>query len=223
MLTLNVAIRTEKKKRVKVIRRAGFLPGVVYGPKIENESLSISLKEFELIYKKAGESTLIELAFGGKKIPVIIQAIKRDPRTSVVIHADFYAVDLKKHIRTKVPIVFIGESSAVKDGAILVKVMKEIEIEALPQDLPHEISVSIESLVNIGDRFAVSSLNVPSGVRVRADVHDTIVIVEAPRAEEELVASAVPVEVAEVKTEQEIKKAAIEAKKKEEDAVAEGK
>ncbi len=222
MLTLNATARTEKKKRVKVIRRAGLLPGVVYGPKIENEPISISLKEFEKAYKMAGESTLVQLALGAKKIQVIIQEIKRDPRTLAPIHADFYAVNLKKQIRTKVPIVFVGESQAVKDGAILVKVMKEIEVEAFPQDLPHEISVSIESLVNIGDRFAVSSLNVPKGVRIRAEAYDTIAIIEAPRAEEELVAPVVA-EVAEVKTEQEIKKAAAEVKKKEEDIAAEGK
>ena len=217
MLTLKADPRTEKKKRTTAVRMAGFLPGVVYGPKTINEPVSVALKEFEKIYKSAGESTLVELSVGTKKVPVLIYDIARDPVTSKLIHADFYAVDLKKSIRAKVPVIFTGESLAIKEGAILLKVMKEIEVEALPENLPHEITISISSLAAIGDRFIVSSLTVPKGVKIKADQDDIIAIIEAPRAEEELVAPAPAEGVVEVKTEQEIKRATAEAKKKEEE------
>jgi large subunit ribosomal protein L25 len=223
MQILKAAVRNENGKKVKNLRKAGFVPSVVYGPKTPNESVSVSLNDFEKVYREAGESSLVELHVGSKKIPVIISEITRDPVTSKMTHADFYAVDMKKAIHAKVPLTFVGESPAVKsEGGILLKVMQEIEIEALPENLPHEISVFIDSLTAIGDRITAGALVMPEGVKLKANPEDTIVIVEAPRTEEEvLAAAAVPAEaVVEVKTEQEIKKAEKEAKKQEEEAAA---
>lgn len=219
MLELKASQRTEKKKKVKTLRQGGFLPAVVYGPKTDNEQISVSLKDFEKVYRAAGESSLVELNTGSKKIPVLIYDILRDPITLKPIHADFYAVDMKKVIHARVPLAFTGESLAVKsEGAILIKVMKEIEVEALPEDLPHEITVSIDALGAIGDRVTVASLSVPHGVKLKAHSDDIIAIIEAPRAEEVVVAAPKEESVVEVKTEQEIKRAEAEAKKKAEEA-----
>ncbi len=221
MQTLKADIRAQTGKRMKTVRAAGFLPAVVYGPKIKNEPISVPMKDFEKVYTAAGETTLVELDIKKKKIPVLIYDVARDPITSKPIHADFYAVDMKKQIRAKVPLVFEGGSVAVKEGGILVKVMHELEVEALPEDLPHGITVRIDSLSAVGDRITIASLSLPSGVKVRAESDDIVAIIEAPRKEEEVVAPVAPTEsVVEVKTEQEIKRAAADAKKKEEEISA---
>lgn len=223
MISLSAKQRSINGKKVESLRNGGRIPSVVYGPKMKNESIEISLKDFEKVYKEAGESSLVELHIDSKKVPVLIYDIARDPVTLKPIHADFYAVDMKKEIRAKVPLVFEGEAPAVKsEGAILLQVLHDIEVEALPENLPHEIKINVGSLEKIGDRFTVSALIAPTGVKVYAHAEDIIAIAEAPRAEEELGAPVAAEAVAEVKTEQEIKKAEKEAKKKEEEA-AEGK
>lgn len=220
MISLTAKLRLLNRKKAKTLRQAGFIPSVMYGPTIKNESIEISLKDLERAYKEAGESSLVELHIDSKKIPVLIYDIARDPVTLKPIHADFYAVDLKKEIRAKVPLVLEGEAPAVKaEGAILLQVMHDIEVEALPENLPHEIKIHVGGLQKIGDRFTVASLIALKGVKVRAHGEDIIAITEAPRAEEEAVApvAAEAEAVVEVKTEQEIKKAEKEAKKKEEE------
>ncbi len=222
VIKLKANHRTEAGKKVRALRASGVLPSVVYGPKVENEQLSVSLSDFEKAYKQAGESSLIHLEVGSKEIPVLIHDIERDPVTLKPIHADFYAVDMKKAIHAKVPLVFVGEAPAVKsEGGILLKVMQEIEVEAMPEDLPHEISVSIESMKEIGARITVSDISMPKGVKAKAHTEDIVAIIEAPRAEEEVAPAPVAEEgVVEVKTEREVK-AAEKAAKEEEAKAAE--
>lgn len=221
MLELKADKREQLGKKTNALRRAGFLPAVIYGEGIKSESLSISYKDFEKIYKEAGESTLIKLNVANKPHNVLIYDVKHDPITDRPIHADFYAVRMDKEIKTKVPVEFFGESPAVKnDGGIIVRVMQEIEIEALPQNLPHSMKIDISSLVKFEDRVFVKDFVLPEGVKILADENEVIVLVEPPRSEDELaklteVAETAPVE---VKTEKEIK---AEAKKEAEKATEE--
>lgn len=220
MITLKAQQRTHEGKSVKKLRESGRIPSVVYGPKTKNEMIEVTLKDFERAYKEAGESSLVQLELDAKKVPVLIYSIMRHPISLKPIHADFYAVDMKKEIRAKVPLVFDGEAPAVKaEGALLLKVMHEIEVEALPEYLPHEIRVSVAGLEKTGDRITVASLGAMEGVKFRAQADDIIAITEEPRAEEEVVAPVAAEGVVEVKTEQEVKKAEKEAKKKEEESV----
>ena len=219
MQTLKAEKRDVHKETVMVLRKKGFLPCVVYGPKVKNQSLVVSMKEFEKVYKAAGETSLVKLHAGDGDINVLIYDVAPDPVTLKPIHADFYAVDMNKVIHAKIPLAFVGESAAVKnEGAILVKVMQEIEVEALPENLPHEITVSINVLAVIGDRITAASLNIPKDVKLRAHDEDIIAIVEAPRAEEVIAPVAAEETVAEVQTEREAKVAEKEAKEKEEAA-----
>lgn len=224
MISLKAKPRILQGRKVKTLRRTGSIPSIVYGPNLKNESIEVSLKDFEKAYKEAGESSLVELHVHEKKIPVLIYDIARDPVTLKPIHADFYAVDMKKEIHAKVPLVLSGEAPAVKaEGALLLQVMYELEVSAFPKHLPHEILVNVNGLEKIGDRLTVASLMVPPNVKIRADKDDIIAIVEAPRAEEEITSPVAPETVQEVKTEQEIKKAEKEAKEKEEAVVTEQK
>lgn len=192
MLTLSAKTRGEK---TKTLRKKGILPGVLYGPKIKkNLSLEIDEKEFEKVYKEAGESSLIKLKIKNEKLKideflVLIHDIQFDPLTGKPIHIDFYQPSFKEEIEVTVPLIFEGEAPAVKDsGGTLVKNISELEIRALPQNLPHEIKVSIENLKTFADNVLIKDLKLPAGVKVLRAAEEIVAHVLAPvKVEEELV------------------------------------
>ncbi len=190
MLTLSAKIRKELGKKVKVLREKGILPGVLYGPKMKTAtSIEINLKEFEKIYKDAGESSLISLEVDNKKFLVLIHEMARDPLTNKFLHVDFYQPSLEKEVAVTLPLVFEGEALAVKDsGGTLVKNISEIEVKALPQNLPHEIKVNIENLKTFADNIKILDLKLPEGVKVQRGPEEIVAHVLAPvKVEEELV------------------------------------
>lgn len=174
--TLHAEKRTERGKRVRALRARGVLPAVVYGPKEETTSLSLSCKEFEKVFREAGESTVITLSGLDEDKDVLVQDIAYDPVTSVPLHVDFYAIEKGKKVMVHVPIEFVGEAPVEKIGGVLTKVLHELEVEAMPKDLPHEIIVDVSSLAEFGSHITVADIQVPSGVTVRNDPEETIVV-----------------------------------------------
>jgi len=188
MLILSSKIRKDLGKKVKVLRKKGILPGVLYGPKIETRPLEIDLKEFEKIYKEAGESSLISLEIDKKKFLVLIHEVKLDSLTEKPTHVDFYQPSLKEEVTAEVPLVFEGEAEAVKDlGGTLVKNISEVEVKALPQNLPHEIKVNIENLKTFEDSILIKDLIVSKEVKILKEPKEVVVAVSPPeKVEEEL-------------------------------------
>jgi large subunit ribosomal protein L25 len=188
MLSLSAKIRKELGKEVKALRKKGILPGVIYGPKIESQPIEVDLKEFEKVFKEAGESSLISLEIGKEKHLVLIHELKRDPLSEKPIHVDFYQPLLEEEIEVKVPLVFKGESEAVKNlGGTLVRNVSELEVKALPQKLPHEIEVSISQLKSFEDNILIKDLKLPEGVKVLRAPEEIIAFVAPPeKIEEEL-------------------------------------
>lgn len=219
MQTLSAEKRSITGKQVRALRKKGFLPAVVYGKTTPTQTVSIPLNTFRKVLALSGESTLVTLSVDGTPYNVLIHDVLVDPLTETPLHADFLAVQMDKELETKVMLEFIGESPAAKnEGGILVKVMHEVEISALPKDLPHVIEVDTSRLANINDRITLRDLSVPSGVTITADLDEIVALIEPPRSEEELKAletEAAPV--AEVITEREEK----EAKKATEEAASE--
>lgn len=173
-------------KKVKNLRNKGFLPAILYGKAQKAEPITVPEIDFFKLWKSAGESTIVELRLGDKNNNVLIQDVMIDPIKSNPVHADFYVVDMDRPIKVDVVLEFIGESEAVKSGGILVKVLYDLSIEALPKDLPHSIPVDISSLRSINDSIAVRDLKIPSGVTVLSNIEDTIILVEPPRSEAEI-------------------------------------
>ena len=184
-------LKAEKReitgKKVRSIRKQGKIPAVVYGAGEKGTLLEVSEKDFEKVFKQAGESTLVELEIGQDKKNVLIHDVDFDPIKDKPRHVDFLQVRMDKPIRAKVHVVFEGESPAVKNlGGVLVKIIHELEVEALPKDLPHELKIDISNLQNLEDKFLVSNLKLPSGVKVIADSNEVLALVETPRTEEEI-------------------------------------
>lgn len=207
-------LKAEKReilgKAVKTLRQRGFLPAVLYGEGVAAQPVVVSHKNFEKAYREAGESTLLNLNVAGSSHTVLIHDVSHDPLRSTPMHADFYAVRMDKILRISVPIVFTGESPAVKnEGGILVKVVQEIEVEALPADLPHKLSADLSALAAIDSRITVKDLARDERVKIIAPPEEIVALVEPPRSEEALAELAVApaAEIKEVKTEREVKAA----------------
>jgi len=190
MVNLSAKIRKDFGKKVEKIRQEGILPAVLYGPKTENISLEVDLKEFEKAYREAGESSLIEVKVDKKTFLVLIHAVEIDIISQKPIHIDFYQPNLDEEIEAAVPLVFEGESPAVKDlGGTLVKNIYELEVKALPQNLPHEIKVDISVLKTLQDSIAIKDLIIPGEgtVKILKEPEEMIVFVAEPeKVEEEL-------------------------------------
>ncbi len=172
-------------RKVKHLRKDGLTPSTVYGHKFESMSIQFKTIELEKIYEEAGESGLVELLIGEEKLPILFRNPQYSPVESILLHIDCYKVNLKEKITAFVPIEFIGESQAVKDGNVLVEVTNEIEVEALPTDLPKSIEVDLSVLNAIGDMITVADIKVDSDkVAIVTHLEQAIVKIEEPRAEE---------------------------------------
>lgn len=189
-IELQAEIRESVGKALNSLRKGGFLPSVVYGRNFEPVAIQIKYKDFEKVFKKAGESALISLKIGDKEEPTVIKDIQKDPVSDRIIHADFYKVNLSEKIKAKVPIVVKGESEAVKAGGILLKTVTELEVEALPQDLPHELEIDISRLQNFGDHIQVKDILISDKVKLEANPEDIVALVQVPR--EEVIEEAAP-------------------------------
>ena len=206
-MNLEVQIRNEKGRRVKDLRRQGLIPAELYGKGIENMHLAVKSKDFKNVFKEAGESSIINIVVFDKnkkeEIPVLIHDIQKDYLTDDIIHIDFYRVRMDEKIRTYIPLEFIGESPAIKNyGGILNKSMLEIEIEALPKDLPHNISVDISQIKELDQSIYVKDLSIPKNVKILVDPETVIATVSLPKEE----VPSEPIDVSAVKVETEEKK-----------------
>ena len=187
MATFNLSA---EKRDVKVsldkIRAEGKMPAVFYGPKESSTSVSVSIVDFKKVWKKAGESAVVILNDGKEDHETLIHEVDIHPLSGEPRHADFYVLEKGKKVEVAVPLVFVGVSSAVKDKAgILVKVLREIEIEALPKDLPQSIEVDISKLVELTDTIHAKDLAIPAGVEIKVGADDIIASISVAKEEVE--------------------------------------
>ena len=184
---LQLSLKAEKRevigKKNEISRQEGLIPAVLYGNKIDNLNLFVGSQEFGKIFEQAGENTLIDLHVKGKKdgATVLIYDLQKDPLSGDILHVDFYQPDLSKKVTALVPIKIIGESSAAKNkGGTLVKNANELEVKALPMDLPHELVVDVSALDNFGDEIFVKNIELSEGVEILRDPGDVLMAVVAP-------------------------------------------
>jgi large subunit ribosomal protein L25 len=175
-ISLTATLRDARGKKNADLRAKGEVPAVVYGPKHEAQSIVLKASEFSKILREAGESTIITLTGVGKDADVLIHDVDVDPVTGEIRHADLYAIESGKTLNLRVAIEFVGEAPAVKAGAVITKVLHDIEIEALPKDLPPHITVDISGLVNIHDMIHVKDLTLPAGVTVKEDADEIVAV-----------------------------------------------
>lgn len=187
MMELKAELREITGRKVGKIRKTGLTPAILYGHNIKSMNLSVDAQGFSRLFKEAGETTLLNLSVGGKKHNVLIHDVARHPLSGEILHVDFFEVRMDEKIKTKVPLVFIGEAPAVKsEGGVLVKALQEVELEAFPQDLPKEIKVDISGLKTFEDKIHIKDLKLADGVRILVETNETVTFVAPPRSEKEL-------------------------------------
>ena len=174
-------------KKVKNLREQDLIPAELYGRGFANEHLSVPVKEFDRVFEEAGKSQVVNLNIGEKgNVPVLIYNIQRHPVTSKIIAVDFYQVHMDEKTEATVPIELVGESLAVKDkDGVLLQVMQEVDVEALPSDIPKSIEVDISLLNEIDDGIHIKDLKISDKVEILSDPEAMVVTVQAKMTEEE--------------------------------------
>ncbi len=188
--TLEAEVRKEGGPSAAALRRAEHVPAVVYGKHKEPISISVPGRAFGKVLREAGESTVVNLTGLGEDLPVLIHEVDLDPVRHAPRHIDFYAITKGEKVEVAVELSFIGESPAVKAGANLVKVLHELEIEADPMNLPHEIEVDLAVLAAVGDQILAKEVKLPSGVELVTEPEEVVALIQEVEAEEEAPAEA---------------------------------
>ena len=183
MITLKVEKR-DLKENLGEIRKAGKMPAVYYGKMEKSTPIQLPYAIFEKTLKEAGESTILHLDGKDIDVDVLIKDVDLDPVTDKPRHADFYAIEKGKKLEIKIPLEFVGIAPAVKDlGGILVKVMHEVEISALPKDLPHKLEVDISGLNTFDSIVTAASIKLPEGVMLKIKPEEVVASVYEPKEE----------------------------------------
>jgi large subunit ribosomal protein L25 len=182
-------LKAEKReivgKKVKRVRKEGKLPVGLFGKDVKSEALMVPIKEFMMLYAKVGETGLIELDYGDKTQHVLVSNLQIHPLTRQALHAELHAVKLTDKIKAAVPVHLTGESPAVKDGVgVILQTLNEVEVEALPTDLPEAIIADVSAFSEVGQLIKVSDLVAPKGVVILTDGEETVVNVGSAVSEE---------------------------------------
>lgn len=190
-MELKVQERTILGKKTKSLRQGGFIPAELFGHGIANKHLSVVAKDFSKVYKEAGENTVITLIDEkGGKFPALITEVAQDRLSNSILAIDFHHIKKGEKIQTNVPIEFLGEAPAIKKGLLLVKVIDEIEVEALPEHIPHRFEVDLSKLADAGQSIAIHDLTIGKEVKLITSPDTIIATITEPAKEEEVQAAA---------------------------------
>ena len=182
-LTLRAEPRTVHGKKVNRLRREGLIPGVVYGPVVEGTvSVSVNQREFDKFFRNVGHSSIFTLNWDGGSQPVLIREVQVDPVTRASLHIDFFAPNMNVTLRSAVQVVLTNPSEAIE--GVLQHILTEVEVEALPANLPHQIDADAAGLVAVGSTIHVRDLTAPAGVTIVTDGDELIASVVAEAAQE---------------------------------------
>ena len=215
-LELEVSKREVTGKKVRFIRREGQTPANIYGPGVEPTPVQVDTKKLEQILVKAGETDLITLKLQGSKAhpKVLIREVQKQPITDELLHIDFYQADLTQTIRVDVPLVFIGEAPVAKRKNVsIITMLDSFQIEALPDNLPHNIEVDLSVLEEVEQAIQVKDISLNPDLILHTDPEQVI----AKAIEAKAVVEEVPAEEVEeaVEGEEEVTEAEAEEETKE--------
>lgn len=202
--TVKVEHRKLFGKKLKALRKTGILPGNVFGKDVKSTAVQLPVKDFEAIYKTVGETGLLYLQLDTKELPVLIKNVQLDYVTHAPVHIDFHQVNLKEKVKAMIPVELVGEPKAVSEKlGLLLQTLNEIEVEALPNELPEKFEVNVESLANVDEQITVADLKAGQGVTILTENEQVVAkIGELISKEAEEQAAAEAAAAAEAKTEE---------------------
>ncbi|NLE77057.1 MAG: 50S ribosomal protein L25 [Chloroflexi bacterium] len=180
--------RSVTRKQNRVLRREGWVPGVVYGHKVEPIMIQMEEKALQR-HLTAGAHGLVALSVKGEEKPrhVLVREVQRHPLNRHIVHMDLQEVAMTEKLRTSVPVTLVGVSPLVERGdGILLTNLTQVEIECLPAAIPEHISLDISGLKAIGEPITAGSLPLPEGVALVTDPGEMVVTVVRLAKEEEV-------------------------------------
>jgi len=193
-LELEVSKRNIKGKKVRFLRRGGLIPGIIYGHGISSIPVQVDIKKLSHLLGKAGGTDLINLKIKNEDSTsrVLIRDIQRNPLTGDPIHVDFYQVKMTEKLRAEVPLIFVGEPPALKlKNVSLLHALTSLHIEALPDDLPHNIEVDISGLEKPEDALHVKDIKINPKISILTDPEQMVIkVTELRKGMEEVPAAA---------------------------------
>ena len=184
------------KNVARRLRQSGKIPGILYGPKTQPVPLELNRKDFSSRIAGLEGSHLVRLKSASPTLAdkvALVKEVQLHPITGDVVHTDLYEVDLTAKIQVHVPLHFVGKAAGVVRGGILQPVVREIEVECLPMDIPEFFNVDVSEL-DIGDSVHVQDLPMPEGVAAIYESNFALVTVATPTVEEAPTPTAAPVE-----------------------------
>ncbi len=174
----------EENKNPNTIRREGYIPATVYGHGFSSESVQVNAKDFSKVPYKA-YSHINELDVEGKeKFPVLIRNVQVDPIRDHVLNIEFYKIKSDEKIKVKVALNYIGHSSAVTKGGILIITFNEVEIQCLPKDIPDVIDVNLDTIEEIGQAIHPKDLKVSEAIQILTTPNEVLAKVEIAKTHE---------------------------------------
>ncbi|HKJ27242.1 MAG TPA: 50S ribosomal protein L25 [Anaerolineales bacterium] len=171
-------------KKVKVLRREGKLPAIIYGYGIDPLPIVLDLREITKILREVSRATILEIDVDGEKINALLRDRQRGILSGHLEHIDFLAISMTETVTTQVNVFVVGTSPAEEEfGAIVMSGADSVEVEALPADLPESLTVDVSNLTNIGDTITVADLELPSGVNILAEPSEMLAVITLPAQE----------------------------------------
>ncbi len=194
-IVLDAQVRTQTGKKVKFLRKEGFIPAIIYGREIETLPISLKKRETTLLFNKISGSTILTINVDGKEHATLVREVQRDYIKNELLHVDFQAVSLKEKLRTHVSLTLVGKAPVLENfEALIVSGIDQIEVECLPQDLVDTIEVDISSLAEIGDAIYVKDLPKLANVEILTDLEELVAVANAVKEEVEPVVEEAVVE-----------------------------
>jgi len=190
LIELKTNIRTATGNGpARVLRQAGQIPAVLYGPAIESVLLSVNISDIDRVLKKGriGQALLsLVIKNNGETSTktVMVKELQLHPVSRDFLHIDFYEVAMDRKIVVNVPVITTGKSKGVEVGGILQIIRREIEVQCLPFDVPESIEIDVTDL-DIGDSIHVSDISLQSEIEFLGDENITVVTIVTPKIEEE--------------------------------------
>ena len=195
VLQLELQPRELTGKKVSRLRRAGIIPVHLYGPAIESRSLQCAAPRLIQSLATAGASSPIIVTIEGESGSHVAFAreIQWDPRRDTVLHVDLMATDVSRPVTAQVSLSLVGQApGAARSGGTVSQLLFDVEVSALPLEMPAQIEVDLEALTDPNSVLRVADLPVPSGVSILTDTEEMVARIDMPRSEDEMGAGAGP-------------------------------
>ncbi len=186
-ITLTVSPRSTDERAAR-LRRQNLIPLEIYGHGFENIHAQVDYQTFRRTFEKATYSTIMHITVEGadKAVPVLVQDVQYHPVSDEITHVDLHAIRMDEKVQTNISLSFVGDSEAIKQGALLSTLKHQLDVTCLPGDLVHEIEVDLTALAEVGDVIRVGDLTIPKGLEVHDTDEEPIVTAVEPRVVEEV-------------------------------------